>query len=680
MTGFLRFEIADKLESESFFEELVTEPFQSICAAPTTVPIVEGNQHIESHPSSENTIRSIGFRDCSPYPLIQSNKAIGDNGINLSTLAIIYDGQSNTVSLRADGSTEHEFDATTDLQGRRGERPRGWPGIQKASAREHGISAHIPLTAYDRVVYDQTIELAKAAPLIPRALSFVRVLNILMLAVLVEGTVVSTVSRTVLGVVIAGTQALMMLVLACLIFYQLGKVLWQLCSALRSRRQAKKHKKTGGLEPLDNEEVLVISVKDEEKYKDDSNGKDKDDEPQGRMASEHFLVGMMGIGSNPKIQCTPASDEEDNDLDIDDGDYLGEMVSGRSQSRGTYNSPGIQCGSTARIRDNLRNALRDSNGVNGRSSLIPNHCNPAYIPSNLQAKAPRNQPESGTEQDNETSRTLRKVSARARQLLMFRTSERRPRSHRHLRMATDVILAKGDNEVHLDKYLQQRRRRPFSLGAARQGPVPSTFSTSLSESRQRASRTKLGSGRDVFPTFRGIYIPESLLAGPPPPSTQPRRTSVTSATLVTSPSLSPVLNRASGDFETMFSTPPDPLVFAEGGSEQGSVMSTPTEPLQPIGIPYFEEYRFPDEERPRVVSGAHGSIRQPPGPTQWTIHPLSPLHLDYQHPDDLYRPAMPSPNEEGPAYTSVSSLATDATQTSLMYPRMAGTRVVRVGR
>ncbi|KAF9351776.1 hypothetical protein BGX34_000373 [Mortierella sp. NVP85] len=120
------------------------------------------------------------------------------------------------------------------------------------------------------------------------ALSFVRVLTIVMLAVLIEGTTVSTVSRTVPGVIIAGTQALMMLVLTCLIFYQLGKVLWQLRSALRSRKQAKEHKKTGSLEPLDNEEVLAISVKDEEKYKNDSNGKDKDDEPQGRMASEHL--------------------------------------------------------------------------------------------------------------------------------------------------------------------------------------------------------------------------------------------------------------------------------------------------------------------------------------------------------------------------------------------------------
>jgi hypothetical protein len=98
------------------------------------------------------------------------------------------------------------------------------------------------------------------------------------------------------------------------------------------------------MDPLDSEEVLVISVKDEDKYKGDSDGKDKDDEPQGRMASEHLrsaeesmtsIVGKKGTGSNPKIQCTPASDDDDegNDLDIDDGDYLGEMMSDRSQGR-----------------------------------------------------------------------------------------------------------------------------------------------------------------------------------------------------------------------------------------------------------------------------------------------------------------------------------------------------------
>jgi len=335
--------------------------------------------------------------------------------------------------------------------------------------------------------------------------------------------------------------------------------------------------------------------------------------------------------------------------------------------------------------------------VNGRSSLIPNHCNPAYIPSDLQAKAPRNQPGSGTEQDNERKfsegyqhqGSLGVPEAAPEEPWIqsaYMTCRRHSESHalqgqRQGGTAVNVqdiqktasfsqapahgnrcdSESKGVNEVRLDKYLQQRRRRPFSLGAARQGLVPSTFSTSLLESRLRASRSNLGSGRDVFPTFRGIYIPESLLAGPPPPSTQPQRTSVTSATLVTPPSLSPVLNRASGDSEMMFSIPPDPLVFAEGGSEQGSVMSTPTEPLEP----YFEEYRFPDEQRLQVASGAHGSTRRPPASSQWTIHPLSSLHPDYQHPDHLHSPAMPSPNEEGPAYTSVNPLATDAIQNVL---------------
>lgn len=62
-----------------------------------------------STPSSTSTshsiIRSIGFTGCSSTSSTEQ--------IQLSNLALLYDGQSNTISLKADGSTDKELDASS---------------------------------------------------------------------------------------------------------------------------------------------------------------------------------------------------------------------------------------------------------------------------------------------------------------------------------------------------------------------------------------------------------------------------------------------------------------------------------------------------------------------------------------------------------------------------------------
>ncbi|KAG0238289.1 hypothetical protein BGX31_003320 [Mortierella sp. GBA43] len=504
-------------------------------------------------------------------------------------------------------------------------------------------------------------------------LSFVRVLNVVMLAVLIEGTSVSTVSRTVVGVVIAGTQLLMMLVLACLVFYQLGRVLWKLRSSLRAMKQAKMCKKAEGLDLSDSDDILDASSKDEQGQKKDYN--DKNQEPQGRIAGEHSrsgggsmtsLVGMMGIGSNPTIHCTPASDDEDDGLEAEGGDYVKELTPSRFQD-------------SARIQDStLHEPLHKStHDADARSSFILDYYNLACLQS-TQHKSPMDELESKAQDMAEDLSQKRGIGSTGDQqqanLTIPQVAQEEPwiqsaymtrrrhsesnashgqrQSGSHAKVhdirktasfsqapehSNKLSNAANGNDTRVDNHLQQRRRRPFSLGAARQGLAPATFYTSVPESRRQLLRSGLGSRQDVFPTFRGTYIPQSLLVGPPPPSSiQPRRISVSSATLATPPSMSPILHV--GDGFGAFSS----LPLTEEGSEQGSIMSTPTT-LQPIGIPYFEEYRFPDERAPQVA------------PPQQAIHPLSPQHQDFQHPDDIYNATMLSPNEEGPASASLNA-------------------------
>ncbi|KAI8600835.1 hypothetical protein EDD21DRAFT_354192 [Dissophora ornata] len=521
-------------------------------------------------------------------------------------------------------------------------------------------------------------------------LGCVRVFNVVMLAVLIEGATVSTVSRTVVGVIIAGTQALMMVVLACLVFYQLGRALWRLWLVVKARKEAKERKKKNNANPLDREEVLVISVKDHEKHERDHH--DDDNDPQGRMASERSrvggesmtsLVGMMGIGSNPTIRCTPASDDEDDGFGTEDEDFEKDVIPGRYSSQGNQNSVPAQ----NKDEEVLRGSSRDSaQSIDSHSSFILDYYNPSYLPASIQSKILKEQQareealeqrENGFEEidDNledgpaHTALAVPLADPEEPWVQSAYMTRRRSESNAHLgdqqgnrTMNVHTInrhasfpLQQQARQVDIECELQQqqqRRRRPLSMGASRQDLEPMTFSLPGTRSRQHNSRIARVSRLEPLPTFRATYIPDSLLSGPPSPSlTEPRRSSFSSAILVTPLSMSPVLGIHQEDSSDAVS--PNSLTSLTEARE-----SSFTAPIASVSAatPNFEEYRFPDERLShRSSGGVYGAIHRTVAAGQRNIHPLSPSHPDYQHPDDLYNANLASPNEEGPASAPVAS-------------------------
>lgn len=125
----------------------------------------------EDMPSSPNIVRSIGFRDCS------SDSATSN--IRLSRLTLLYDAESNTISVRAEGSTAADFEVNSGIFIARQKTTE--KSDQSSVPRKRATDAcllldnvyasslaHVLLTAYDRTFYDGSIDLAKVAPFIPR--------------------------------------------------------------------------------------------------------------------------------------------------------------------------------------------------------------------------------------------------------------------------------------------------------------------------------------------------------------------------------------------------------------------------------------------------------------------------------------------------------------------------------
>lgn len=85
-------------------------------AAPTSVPTANHQQPVEGRFTSENIIRSIGFRECGSSPSLKPPTDSNSNAVRISNLALLYDEKTNKISLRVEGSTDHDFDATTGEQ------------------------------------------------------------------------------------------------------------------------------------------------------------------------------------------------------------------------------------------------------------------------------------------------------------------------------------------------------------------------------------------------------------------------------------------------------------------------------------------------------------------------------------------------------------------------------------
>ncbi|KAI1313065.1 hypothetical protein EDD11_002702 [Mortierella claussenii] len=537
-------------------------------------------------------------------------------------------------------------------------------------------------------------------------LGCVRVLNVILLAILIEGTSVSTVSRTVVGVMIMGTQALMMITLTILVFYQLGRALWRLWKAVKAKKISKTLEKRRSNNRLSQEGILAVSSK--EKRHDGEDG--DEDEPYGRMAGEHSrqqggesitsLVGMMGIGSNPMIQYTPASDDDEDDIFGDDGDDFEQDVIPRryatqdpQSNTDTNNSTEDQM---KRIRDSMRGSIRDSTqSTESQSSLILDYYKSSYLPLSIRDKIQNGQLQQlpkqeievrGNNDALEASTDAAREGPRQTDLVIPDTIPEEPwvqsaymtrrQSECNARSPTkaatrdlaftltrdcDLRLNRQEQEWdeeeeservrQITRQQRQQRRRPLSVGASRCDLQPISFrvlgfALSADSKKQRCNLTSRRDSRikSAFPRFQDIYIPDNLLVGPPPASLQPKRTSVSSAAIVTPPSLS--LTEVVPESEAR--------VLTVRSAQSIPHSSTSRNTLN------FDDYRFPDERPPRVSSsGLYADANVATVAAQRNIHPLSPLHPDYQHPDDLYNACVPSPNEEGPAakLTHIPSVA-----------------------
>lgn len=533
-------------------------------------------------------------------------------------------------------------------------------------------------------------------------LGCVRVLNVVMLAILIEGTALSAVTRTVVGAVIAGTQALVMIVLACLISYQLCKALWRLWIVIKASKEAKKNKKKMKKDLLSDEEVFVVSVK----YEKGGHGKDDDGnvggERPGRRASEFTrsgdesmtgLVGMMGIGSNPTIQCTPASDDE-NDGEEDSSDCRRRsMDMNQLENRWEEKDNGIEEAEEEETEVATKGLRESIQSYGSQSSHILDYYKSAYLPANLKSS---DQNDSGSsegglglgsisEDDGGTDQEFR-----ADRLGLFvpdidpngpwvqsaymtrRRSESAVRDSQsdNNKEPEDRVIS-GLDAIFPLTLQQQQRRRPASMGGGRQVMDAITVGASSGSSGRPATiscGSRLGRGvvrRDSLPVFKSTFIPESLLAGPPPPSTLPHRASVSSAMLATPPTMSPV-------FDSLHIQESSSVLSSSTHSRVESVLPVePTVTTIPAsgsstsvtnGIQSFAEYRFPDESQPFSFEGLSRNVAA----IQRNIHPLSPFHPDYQHPDDLYNAHIPSPNEAGPAFGPSQRSNSISTSTSVL--------------
>ncbi|KAF9576318.1 hypothetical protein EC968_009292 [Mortierella alpina] len=521
-------------------------------------------------------------------------------------------------------------------------------------------------------------------------LGCVRVLNVVLLAVLIESTAVSTVSRAVIGMIIMASQAIVMLVIGCLVFYQLGQVLWRVWSASRADKRSSglSSKKCLFTASKEDEELVVVSVKNDQGR---DRHQDEDDEYPRRMASEHKRAGeedessllrKIGTGSNPTICCTPASDDEasgEEEGSTDEKTFENVEIIGRYHHGQGRRDSLVSPSQDEEVEERIGGSNRDSTNSHGSdSSHILDYYSPAYLPNSLHT-APLHNRLSVEEQalhamslsalngdgaEEQTEPTVR----RARNSLhegqcrlvhfvpdadlkvpwiqsAYMTRRRSESIAPCLRSSRSFGSSANGLPIPRNRSsLQQQRRRPVSDGAACYSLDPLTLaslsSSKLSRSRSARLSRRSSASSESNSSFQPTFIPESLLCGPPPPPVmmqqQPKQVLVSASAVTTSPSSSPIL-----------------IVPTTEGDEPPSPTSTGSESLREApelsGDPDFTGYRFPDEQPPRDGPSSV-ALQRPVGTAgQRNVHPLSPFHRDFQHPDDHYNPTMSSPNDSGHA-------------------------------
>ncbi|KAG0259828.1 hypothetical protein BG011_002349 [Mortierella polycephala] len=329
----------------------------------------------------------------------------------------------------------------------------------------------------------------KASNRLNSVLSCVRVLNVVLLAILIEDAAISTVSRTVIGMVMTGTQAVAMLALGILIFYQLGKVLWRLGMALKANKNSQKSKKQEEEERASksmdrSEDVLVVSVPKDEKDEDENPGRSASEQTRvGGDESMTSLVNLMNIGSNPTIQYTPASDDEDDvkrNLGNEDKEEVIHVLEA----------------------DYLRFKRVLTQSVHSESSHILDYYNPSYLPSSFRAVSRQQQHQqeqydlhhgkddniqidmdAGAKTDHnldvakgdnaaDQGATKNEIWVQSAYMTRRRSEAIRLRMHRGTNSVSHILRSIED-----DQFSHQNRRRPASVGGARQSVKSITSAT-----------------------------------------------------------------------------------------------------------------------------------------------------------------------------------------------------------
>ncbi|KAF9916692.1 hypothetical protein BX616_003116 [Lobosporangium transversale] len=558
-------------------------------------------------------------------------------------------------------------------------------------------------------------------------LGCIRVLNVAMLAALVKDSLVPAISRIIIGAMIAGTQALMMVVLFVMVFYQLFKTLGQLWKALQTRKEVRQRNKRSNMSSL-NQEVLVY-------VKGDHNHDDYDGSSEGRMASERIraenesittLVGMMRVNSNPIRDCISASDNGNGGFKISEDNCKQGTIPVRYKTTEA---------DMFKARDNIRDFIRDSTqSTANQSSLSLDHYIPPYLPPDIRGIIQQSQPNQiqqsesahGQGQVNQANSSHGEDSPEAnigspivksrlsfsivpsvapeepwvQSAYMTRRFSNDTDIHRMSNiimvtstMARATATATPEHTLEMkcrqqedweeeEKRLQNESKQSQCLRSSitdgiepRQSPGSGLFMTSSPAGAiyprprgpQLDDRCSIPARSDVLPTFQKTYIPDSLLVPPSPPS-QPRFTSASITALATPPPIPPIRlglhDRQEEELKSLGNINGSSLAYITATRDEIgiSVPSLRSDTLNVEPRRFLDEYHSivrdkQDDQRTSAILAA-----------QRSIHPLSPLHPDYQHPDGLYSASTSSSNEVGstprpsltssPATTSANIFAT----------------------
>ncbi|KAF9976359.1 hypothetical protein BGZ73_008717 [Actinomortierella ambigua] len=543
---------------------------------------------------------------------------------------------------------------------------------------DHGRSAP---TAWIQTILMLLLEVAFAGILIWRrpyaevmpyrlnaVMSVLRVINMMLLTVLLEGASSSIVSRATVGVAITVLQALILAVLAILVLSQLGRSVWRLSGTLKM--VAENAKKEAEL-PVDrkskilleeDEEVLVVCVNDDSD-EGDTSGRNAMDLP--RLSDTNFsnssistLVGQMGFGTSSTLEYTlPAGG-----ADIDDNDSYYPDHSDYHQDSPCRPRPKILMSTSDKSPGSMLSR------TDSTSSGILDYYNPAYLPisirDNYMSSQAIFQPGLDTNQrhnERDTKELMLTVPLQAEvpwvqsAYMTRRKSESNVPPHPFAQNESkktpgESSITLTDSSMNEEDELDKIRWRPRSLGgSALLRAMGNSSSSSLSPPIH----------------FDFVNSIPNTLHGPPPspPRDIPLRVSPTVAALIptaaafdSSPS-TPIGNDRGAKQEV---SPGDDRHKCDDPDHSDEESPHPLPPLS-VRIAALMAYCFPDEAAAYQQPGSKLPVPNSPCPYVLTpIHPLSPMFREgyFQHSrhNSRLKPVLSIDTKAPPAKKRASSL------------------------